>query len=331
MTVPSNAVDERHGAYALPACPASWHYVAPVPQLKRGPVQVELFRGGTYVGFCTESGEFAVLNNRCCHVGSNLAHGSVLGESIVCPLHGWEFNTRGECVRIPAGDAVPAWAQQCGYPVREIGGHVFFFNQPVARFPMPFFDGVTPDELVAADSFELHVGCAWYIASSNGFDLQHFRCAHDRVLLNEPVVDVPHPLARRIRMHLKVAGNSWRDAVTRRFSGDELVMTVTDWAGNLIFTTAKFARTTTYGMLIAEPVDEERTHARVIVFVRRSESAFARRFIDPLNAALRRNFIRAFLRADVSRTEGLHYHPRRLIESDRTLREYLEWLEQLHR
>jgi hypothetical protein len=118
--------------------------------------------------------------------------------------------------------------------------------------------------------------------------------------------------------------------LTRRFSGSEVTMTVTDWCGNLIFTTAKFARTTTYGLLAAHPLDEQRTRARVIVFVRRSESRISRWLVDRMNAFIRRNFIRAFLQPDVERTAGLHYHPRRLIESDRTLREYLEWLEGIH-
>jgi hypothetical protein len=84
-------------------------------------------------------------------------------------------------------------------------------------------------------------------------------------------------------------------------------------------------------LLAAHPLDEHRTRARVIVFVRRSQSRVGRWLVDPMDAFIRRNFIRAFLQEDVERTAGLHYHPRRLVGSDRTLREYLEWLEGVHR
>jgi phenylpropionate dioxygenase-like ring-hydroxylating dioxygenase large terminal subunit len=325
-----SATTERQSAYEFPVCPVSWHHLASLRELERGPVQVNLCHSGSFVGYRAASGKLAVLSARCSHVGSNLAKGAVIGENLQCPLHGWQFSPTGDCVKIPAGDPIPNWARQCTYPVQEMGGHVFFFNQPSPRFPLPFFDGVSPGELVAARSFDLLVDTPWYVASSNGFDLQHFRCAHDRVLASEPMVDSPHPFARRISARFKVAGSSWRDALTRRFSGSEVTMTVTDWCGNLIFTTAKFARTTTYGLLAAHPLDEQRTRARVIVFVRRSESRIGRWLVDPIDAFIRRNFIRAFLQPDVERTAGLHYHPRRLIESDRTLREYLEWLEGIH-
>ena len=321
---------QRQAGYEFPVCPASWHYLAPLRRLARGPVQVDLPQSGSFAGYQTESGKLVVLNARCSHVGSNLANGCVVGDNLQCPLHGWQFGPDGACKKIPAGDAIPHWARQSSYPVQEMGGHVFFFNRPVARFPLPFFEGVQPDELVAAQSFELRVNTSWHVASSNGFDLQHFRCAHDRTLVGEPVVSCPHPFARRITAKFQVAGNSWRDTLTRCFSGRESTMRVTDWCGNLIFTTAQFARTTTYGLLAAHPLDEERTLARVIVFVRRSESQLGRMLFDSLNALIRRNFIRAFLQEDVDRATGLNYHPRRFTESDQTLREDLEWLEQIH-
>jgi hypothetical protein len=37
------------------------------------------------------------------------------------------------------------------------------------------------------------------------------------------------------------------------------------------------------------------------------------------------------LRPDVERTAGLVYHRKRFIESDRTLCEYLNWLEGIHK
>lgn len=75
------------------------------------------------------------------------------------------------------------------------------------------------------------------------------------------------------------------------------------------------------------PLENNRTLARVIVFVERS----GWRLWDGINASIRRDFIRAFLRPDVDRTAGLVYHRKRFIESDRTLCEYLEWLEGIHK
>ena len=53
----------------------------------------------------------------CIHRGAKLSLGRISqsekGECVVCPYHGWEYNSAGECVRIPAhpDQAPPARAQ----------------------------------------------------------------------------------------------------------------------------------------------------------------------------------------------------------------------------
>jgi len=317
-------------AYQFPECPASWHYLAPTRILARAPFGIELPGSSSFAGYRTASGRFVVLSGRCSHVGSNLAKGTVTGECLRCPLHGWDYNADGECESIPTTTEIPRWARQVSYPIRELAGHLFFFNRPEALFPFPQFEGVEWESLHAARPFEFVVDAPWYIASSNGFDLQHFRYSHDRELIGNPLVDAPHAFARRIVARFKVAGASWRDALTRRFSGPEVTMSVTDWLGNLIFVEARFARTTSYGLLITQPLDGARTLARIIVFVPRRRTRTGR-ILDPLDAEIRRGFIRAFLKSDVERTAHLVYRPQRLIPADQILREYLEWLEDVHR
>jgi nitrite reductase/ring-hydroxylating ferredoxin subunit len=320
------ATREREGSFIFPRCPESWFHLGLLRSLKKRPTGLKLPDSGSFVGYITDSGRPVVLNGRCCHVGSDLAEGSVAGENIACPLHGWEFEPNGACVRIPTGDTIPPWAKQCSYPVKELAGHIFFYNRPKASFELPFFEGVDRSELVPANPFDLLVDSPWYIASSNGFDLQHFRCSHDRRLIGQPVVSCPARNARRIVAHFEVAGRSWRDTLTRAFSGPRVTMDVTDWRGNYILVQARFRRTTSYGLMTSRPLENDRTLARVIVFVRRS----GLRIFDRLNAAVRRDFIRAFLQSDVERTAGLDYRRKRFVESDRTLREYLDWLENIH-
>jgi hypothetical protein len=67
----------------------------------------------------------------------------------------------------------------------------------------------------------------------------------------------------------------------------------------------------------------------VIVWVRRSRSAAVRLVFDPLNAAIRRLFIRLFLRADLPRITGLRYQPAKLIAADAVLSDYFAWLEKV--
>jgi phenylpropionate dioxygenase-like ring-hydroxylating dioxygenase large terminal subunit len=326
---PASGLDGDNSGFSH--APASWYYLATVRELARGPVRFQLPDGHAYVGYRTASGKIAVLSARCSHMGADLALGCVRGERLACPLHGWEYAADGRCEHIPVSPTVPDFARQPTFPVEERGGQIFFFNRPASRFPLPFFDGLSPDQLYAAPRFEFTVEAPWYLVSANGFDLQHFRCAHDRTLCGDPVVDQPHPFAWRLRARFRVTGSSWMDHLTRRFSGNEVEMSVTNWCGNLVFVTARFRRTTSYGIVSFVPLSERSTLVRDIIWVPLSRSSLGRAVIDPIDAQLRRYFIREFVRSDVERSAGLRYDRRRMIEADKVLVDYLDWLRPLHR
>jgi hypothetical protein len=191
---------------------------------------------------------------------------------------------------------------------------------------MPFFDSVSPAQVVAARPYRIGVDAPWQMVSANAFDVQHFKGAHDRRLLAPARVDVPAPFARRITVEFGVAGDTWRDRLTRIVSGDRLTMSITVWGGLLMFVEAKFRRTTTYGLLCLLPTGLRRTEAVNIIFVERGGGA-ARAILDPVSAHVRRNFIRNFLSADVRLLSGLRYSPATLLDEDRVMLDYLAWLQ----
>jgi hypothetical protein len=204
---------------------------------------------------------------------------------------------------------------------------VFVASDPRPPFDCPFFAGVSPDDLVPARPFVMEVGLPWHMVAANGFDLQHFRAAHDRTLLNEPIIEQPSPFSRTIRATFAVSGSGWRDRLTRAFSGPQVTMSVTSWSGTMILVTARFRRTTSYGMVCVTPLTADRSRLTTIVWVPRSRGALGRALFDPVDAAVRRSFIRAFMRSDQGRSEGTRYTPGTLIDADAALRDYFTWLE----
>jgi nitrite reductase/ring-hydroxylating ferredoxin subunit len=327
-----NDVDRQFGANrgngTFPLLPASWFHLCASDELRRGPVSIEMC-GISYVGYRTQSGRNVVLAGRCAHMGVKLGQGTVRADRLVCPLHGWEYGPSGACERIPVSETIPDFARICSYPAEERGGHVFFFNRKQARFPLPFFDGLTPAQLLPATPFELVAEVPWYFVGANGFDLQHFRMAHDRTLLEQPKVNSPSPFARQVVAKFEVSGNSIQDRLTRLIAGPCVTMEVTVWGGSLILVRAEFQRTTSFGIFNVLPVDANRTRGRVIVWVKRSQGAIGRGFFDPLNAMIRRLFIQTFLSSDLTRVAGLRYQPGNLIAADEVLAEYFAWLEKV--
>jgi nitrite reductase/ring-hydroxylating ferredoxin subunit len=310
--------------------PDSWYCIGSIRDLAKGPMGFFLPENRLFVAYRTSSGQSAVLSGRCSHLGADLSKGSVSQQNLCCPLHGWEYNPKGECVRIPASATIPAFAKQASFPVEERSQYLFFFNMAEARFPFPRFDGIEWEDLYAAPAFEFTVKAPWYLLSANGFDVQHFRCAHERVLCGEPVVDSPNTFAWRLQAEFDVVGNSLYDRLTRFFSGSRVKMTVTSWCGSLVLVSARFRRTTSYGLVSFIPWSENSTLVRDIVLVPRSRTALGQRLIDPVDAWLRRWFIREFVRSDAERSDGVRFDLQRVIGADKVLVDYLQWLKNIH-
>jgi len=313
------------GTTGFPKFPRGWFYLCQSRELNRKPAGVELGHS-KYVAFRDSAGRAVVLDAHCSHMRADLSKGCVVDGVLHCPLHDWQYDGDGRCVRIPASAELPRFARQTAYPTVEIGGHVVFHNSPTADYPMPFFEGCSPSDLYPGKAFDFIVNTPWYMVAANAFDLQHFRVAHDRTLVDRPTVDCPSPFARRIAATYDVTGSSFRDKLTRRFSGPQVRMTATVWAGTIILVTAKFRRTTSYGMVFFRPLAENKTHLRTIVWVPRHTGAVMGRLIDPIDAWIRRSFIRAFMMDDAMRSDGVRYNPARLIDADRVLVDYMNWL-----
>jgi phenylpropionate dioxygenase-like ring-hydroxylating dioxygenase large terminal subunit len=106
-----------------------WYPICTSEELNEGkPVRAETI-GVRLVAFRDSSGDAQVLGDTCIHRGGSLSEGTVTGDSVRCPYHGWEFGGDGKCTKIPSmdGKKVPARAKVDNYPVAEKYGVVFAF------------------------------------------------------------------------------------------------------------------------------------------------------------------------------------------------------------
>ena len=60
---------------------------------------------GLYVAVFNCGGKFYASSNICKHEGGFLADGYLTGTTVMCPLHGWEYQVdSGECLTAPGAN-----------------------------------------------------------------------------------------------------------------------------------------------------------------------------------------------------------------------------------
>ena len=67
--------------------------VAMVDQIPPGTCKSVEVRG-VFIALCNVAGTVYALDNTCPHAGGPIGEGTLAGELITCPWHGWRFNVR---------------------------------------------------------------------------------------------------------------------------------------------------------------------------------------------------------------------------------------------
>lgn len=103
-----------------------WHVVARAADLKPGDVTKARLLGRDLVVWRNADGVHAWFD-LCIHRGARLSGGRVEHQCLVCPYHGWEYNSEGACVRIPAHPNLkpPARAAAEVFHVQERFGFIW--------------------------------------------------------------------------------------------------------------------------------------------------------------------------------------------------------------
>jgi phenylpropionate dioxygenase-like ring-hydroxylating dioxygenase large terminal subunit len=312
-------------ASRFPAYPASWYLFGRADEVLKRPVSKRML-GRDLVAFRTASGRVAVLDARCSHLGANLGYGRVTGELLECPFHNWKYGTDGRCSHIPGSAHIPDFARQASYPAVERHGCLFVFNGAEALFPLPFFFDGDAAEYSAGKVFRFTGDCPWYVTTAHGFDLQHFEAVHDRRLLAPPEIDCPAPFARRNSYRAEVLGRTTVDRWLKTIAGSTVQASITTWGGTFVVIAADFDRAHSRFLIATQPLENGHTLCEGIVFVRRHRNPAVRLLTEHVILAVRRFFTHGYLEDETNRLRQTRYNPSALIEADRAMAEYFQWL-----
>jgi phenylpropionate dioxygenase-like ring-hydroxylating dioxygenase large terminal subunit len=177
-----------------------WYVVLESDEVGGDPIGVTRM-GEKMVFWRDQAGEVYAAVDRCPHRGAALSIGKVQqGRSLQCPFHGFEFDTAGKCVLVPANGrngVIPNALRLNTYPTYEAHGLIWLWwgNPTTKELPTPeFFDNL--DETFYYGSVHDPWKAHYSRVIENQLDVVHLPFIHgktigrgNRTLVDGPVVE----------------------------------------------------------------------------------------------------------------------------------------------
>jgi len=244
--------------------PRSWYAVAFSEELKVGEVINRKYFGQEVVIYRTESGKAMMIDAYCPHLGAHFGHGGskIIGESIKCPFHGWEFGTDGACTLMPYGEKEPKRGKTTPWLIREINGMIMAWYD--AEGGEPFFEIPENDysDYIGPRTWETTFKSHPQEVYENGSDTIHFQYIHrvHALEIHDCEITGPH-------LQLTMSSNQNQLLESERFDAGE--MPEIHFNSQNYGLGIGFTYSWTVGMeekfwfcMYVTPIDEETVHVR---------------------------------------------------------------------
>lgn len=261
--------------------PYGWYRVAGEGDLEPGGVRPLRYFGRELVHWRAEDGTHHLQDAICPHLGAHLGYGgSVVGETVVCPFHGWRFDGEGTCAEIPYSERVNRKARLTGYELAEANRMVFAWFHPHGVAPLwevEQFPEVDHPDFTPYSTGQFTVSAPPSMMGENAADPAHFPIVHDNPVI--PTVLSAEADGPRFSIHMAMPlGTSM---------GDEPAELVVHQYGLGLSTTRFVGVFETLLISTQTPIDALTTDVRFHFTIRRlgtddETEAFAHLYVDEI-------------------------------------------------
>ena len=249
--------------------PTGWFMIGWSAEFPTGDVRPLQYFGEDLVAYRDDEGALHVLDAHCPHLGAHIGHGgTVVGDCVECPYHGWTWGPDGTNRSIPYEDQPNRSKRLRSWPVMEQYDCVFVWQQPNGEPPKWHM----PDIFTSFPQFETDPA-AYYrpypemsrradrepvhpqVVAENGPDSIHFERVHRatvtpkmldykaveqewRFLTGWPDVSSDDPDAMALRIHSHMFGLGGAISVFEGSSNHRLIFAVTpvdDTCSNMFY------------------------------------------------------------------------------------------------
>ena len=184
------------GAPPLDPFPDGWYLIEPAEQLREGQLMQKTWMGREIVAWRDRGGAVCVADAFCPHLGAHLGpeHGGVVRDGkLVCPFHGFAYDTTGRCVATPHAPP-PKSARLRSYAVQEVNGFVFAYWDRHGREPIWRIPDASPDGWAGRSIVRRRLRSHPQATTENSVDFGHLSYVHGYGALKQlapTVIDGP--------------------------------------------------------------------------------------------------------------------------------------------
>lgn len=201
-----------------------WHPVAGADSLAQGPLAVRLL-DSELVLWRLADGRVCAALDQCPHRGARLSLGSVAGDRLACPYHGWQFDGAGQCRHVPA---LPDFVPPAGHRLKTVAVRA---AHGLLWVRLDGEGGDLPAFAAEADARLRKLNCGPYdVAASapriveNFLDMSHFAFVHEGWLGESGHAAMAgFPIARTAHGLLATGCQAWQPQSNRLSSGGAVV------------------------------------------------------------------------------------------------------------
>lgn len=183
-------------------------------------------------------GHCYALEDACAHRSSKLSTGKVVGSNLRCPYHGWQYDSKGQCVDIPTfkpGEKVPSHIRVTSFPVMSYCGLIWLWpGDPDKKTTAP--EMAEPENHYASDSswqvihYERDLNFRHSLLIENLLDPAHIHFVHEGTMSNPRNAGPISPQLDVDDQGVRPSGP--RRGVQSAFFGPVCVELTFNWGGN---------------------------------------------------------------------------------------------------
>jgi len=170
-----------------------WHAVMPVSQLEEENGVAGARVMGEDIVIWKAGDQILAWKDLCIHRGTRLSLGEIRdGDKLMCPYHGWTYNTEGKCVQIPAHpeQKPPKKAQAFTYHANVKYDMVWVcFGEPANDIPEFEEWGDASYRKILCGPYEFNATGPRMV--ENFLDVAHFPFVHENILGTQERPEIP--------------------------------------------------------------------------------------------------------------------------------------------